>query len=950
MSRAAPTSYRWPKISLGIKRAALGATWLVLVALFYVPTTTLVDMSLDVSNYHSYSYFVAHGFQYGTDVIAMAGPYGFATYGYVYGGDLLWIRQVFEFALIGLFAAFILWFAVSARCHPLLRLGWLAALVMFTSTIDDATIDWLTLLAGLWLLAGASRNQRLAALLVCGALLPLLALVKGTHLYLVLATFGLISIERLLAGEFRQAARRGAAFVMGFVVWWLLAGQNPAHIPAFLRGLNDLATGYNAAMGLEESPVTFHRGLLAAGCLAAALAWAAWHFRRQRAALAGVLLLAGFTFVAWKHAFVRADGHVFLFFNFVIVAAFTWRLYVSFFADDAAAEARGPRAVTLLAVCLPLLAGLYGVSDGFGPRLRWMTDFFADAVADRLVSLAKLPSVKATLDARLAERRHLTELPLIRQTVGQARVDFFGVEHGVIPLNQLNYAPRPMSGGTFNVYTPRLMALNQAYLQDDARAPEYYLVKLGTIDGRLLALDDALAFRELITHYRPQLFDHGYVLARRQTGVISPVPQQLDRREIQLGKPIEVPSVPSDRLLLAAFDLRPSWRGWLRAKLYKPSPMQIELRGTRTDPVRRRFIPSMAAVPILFSPLLDNTTDYLSLFEGKADHTVKEFLLTSPDGDDYAPGSTVTFYTIPAPVPLPAGEVETLHAFLRFPVTNVAPSRVSPPIPSQKIIDGLLVHDFHTPASVSWKLVGNERELDFDYGFDPEAYQRGKSDGAEFIVELVMPDGRIQPVFHRFLDPAKHPADRGRQSAQVVLPPVPPGGELVLRADPGPFGDTGWDWTYVARVQITRGPFRPEQFPHFNRVPVAVNFSASGLVEESGRTVFMLNAPGSMTFALQPTDTRVGFDYGFLAGAYGGGGATDGAGYTLELLRTGQPPKVILRRELAPGSHPQDQGEQHARLTLPPPLPGDELRLTIDTGPAGNGAWDWTFVANFLIE
>ena len=51
------------------------------------PANTVLDASLDVSNYGSYAHFTAKGSNFGSDVVAMAGPYGFINYGFVYSGE-----------------------------------------------------------------------------------------------------------------------------------------------------------------------------------------------------------------------------------------------------------------------------------------------------------------------------------------------------------------------------------------------------------------------------------------------------------------------------------------------------------------------------------------------------------------------------------------------------------------------------------------------------------------------------------------------------------------------------------------------------------------------------------------------------------------------------------------------------------------------------------------------
>src|SRR5688500_28142 len=65
---------------------------------FYVPVSAVLDASLDASNYASYTRFAAQRLQFGTEVVPMAGPYGYVFYGWVYNGDLYGTRLVLELA------------------------------------------------------------------------------------------------------------------------------------------------------------------------------------------------------------------------------------------------------------------------------------------------------------------------------------------------------------------------------------------------------------------------------------------------------------------------------------------------------------------------------------------------------------------------------------------------------------------------------------------------------------------------------------------------------------------------------------------------------------------------------------------------------------------------------------------------------------------------------------
>lgn len=105
------------------------------------------------------------------------------------------------------------------------------------------------------------------------------------------------------------------------------------------------------------------------------------------------------------------------------------------------------------------------------------------------------------------------------------------------------------------------------------------------------------------------------------------------------------------------------------------------------------------------------------------------------------------------------------------------------------------------PARVEWQLEDDVREVSLEFGYDPVAYEQGRSNGTELILELA--DGQTTlPVYHRFLDPASNPGDRGPQSARLTLPPYSPGATLVLRTDPGPHGDNAWDWVYLASLKL----------------------------------------------------------------------------------------------------------------------------------------------------
>ena len=83
----------------------------ILIALYYfTPAQEGMNTTLDYSNYASYAYFTAKGFQYGQQVVPMVGPLGFVMYGFIYGGNLFWDRLYLDLIIkLGL-AALLVWF------------------------------------------------------------------------------------------------------------------------------------------------------------------------------------------------------------------------------------------------------------------------------------------------------------------------------------------------------------------------------------------------------------------------------------------------------------------------------------------------------------------------------------------------------------------------------------------------------------------------------------------------------------------------------------------------------------------------------------------------------------------------------------------------------------------------------------------------------------------------
>jgi hypothetical protein len=941
-----------PRVSVWLGRVAavLGA---ILIALYYfTPAQEVMNATLDSSNYASYAYFTAKGFQYGQQVVPMVGPLGFVMYGFIYGGNLFWDRLYLDLVIkLGL-AALLLWFFCRSR-RGIIRWLWLAVLLGVTPLIHDSAYDFAILFGGLFLLVNPyqTRRQQTADLAVA-AFLALLAMLKGTQLTLSLLALGFVAGA---ARDFRRFAWLAGAFVASFLLIWAFAGQSLANIPGFLLGIKELSIGYNDTMSLQESPGTTVTGVAVLSLLLLAI-MGSWLVRRDRRPVGfALLLLGGFTFIIWKHGFVRADGHVLIFFHDACAIAMTALLLLNFEARERSAwtrrEVYGRRAVHGVAA-LAVLGGLYGSGQRSIVQLKWELSQLPGLIPAHVEHLLTVRTKKTLLDQERGLQRLRFALPRVAEMVGPGSIDFFGFGHGFLPLNRLNYQPRPMGGGSFNVFTPYLQKLNEQYLLNPHTRPGYMLLNLETIDDRFLAQDDARSLVALIEGYEPVEAEQGMLLLRARPGVAPAEPRLLGERAFVFGENVPVPAAQPGEIVLASFELPLNLAGRARSFFYKPPVLHLHLDGNGIhQPDNRRINASMVRLPMVLSPVLEETPDLLALYSedpGKTVHGIR-IEAVSP-GFHASDRLRVRFSAVLRPPTLSATGLEKLAGRLRYPVADTTPLLIERATSPLRSFDGYLVQMLEPPGKIVFPLQGDEREVYFDYGLDPEAYEKGRTDGVEFSVDVRQPGQVPQILFRKLLRPRTRPEDRGNHTERVVLSPFGPGSTLTLHTGPGPENDSGWDWAYYTKIRFRHGPFIAEQFPGFHILPVRIDAIYSGALDHEGGQVFMLNAPGTLEFALTGREHTLLFDGGLLPGAYTGEGHSDGAEFIVEYKRPDGSIEPVYRRLLNPLDRPADRGTQHFTVPLPAHASGTLMIVRTGVGPAGNGAWDWTYLSRLDIE
>jgi hypothetical protein len=932
-------------------RSLLILAWLLLTIYFLAPPREVFDQTLDRSNHATYSYFLTHGLKWGVDVLPMAGPLGFVLYGSTYSGELFGTRLVADLLIKAAFAVLLL--QLFRRAGPgALRWVWLGGMVVALPLVNDLFFDAAVLVAAISLLLAPEEKSTRGRWLP-PVMLGFIALIKGTHPTICGLVIATVVTLNLIERRPRRAVQTAATFLAALLVFWCAAGQNLLNLPAYLRATLELSAGYNAAMGLEESPFIFHTGLLLATGLSLVLLWIARFGPRSPRMTVTLGFLAVFSFLKWKHGYVRADGHVYIFFAAVAVIALTaWFAGFSRLAGPPRPDRAGRLwdRIGLVLVTAVTTWALIGAMEFWLGRVPMVLREGPATLQANARFLARPWRARAQLEKALAQVQDDANAPQIRNEVGNGTVDFFGKEEGLLLLNRLRYHPRPMGGGSFNVFNSWLQRENEAFIRDSRRAPTWQVLELQALDDCLPAADDPLTLHAILDCYSPVLMQRDYLLLKRRPAAAPAEPVLLETRPIHPGETVVPPDPGPGRLLLFTLDAPLSLTGRVRAFLYRPPVLTVRivsrLRGGADTFVLK---PTKLRNPVILSPLLLENSDVIQLFGDAPGNTVRSLKITAAAGFA-ASDFTLSFYSAPRPPKPTDTDINEILTYEKFPLYNRPPANVVTQETGIHELNKEPVTLVHAPGSITWNLAPGDQQLIFSYGLMPQSYLEGRTDGVEFIVEELWPPNDGLVLFTQMLRPRTIEGDRGMHRTRVYLPPYEAGAQLRIRTHPGPDNDAAYDQSYVTRVQIKNGPLVPAQFTGLGVVPAGGRLPHPAIAGINGRPVYLIHAPGEVVLDIPSGARELTCEIGLLPAAYTNGGNSDGVGYTFQALFPGGEQSTLFTRYVDPVHQAGDRGSFRVVVPLPALPAGTQLRIATDVGPRGDRSWDQAFVADARFQ
>ena len=737
------------------------------------------------------------GLAFGQDIVFTYGPLGHVTTGGAADGP--WAATfwtVTGFTLLAIAPVAVLsrrrpWPLAAALALVLVALPW------FLTGLD--TLVPAGLLAWGILAITADRDPR-RAWLGLATLAGLGGLMKFTWLVMGLVTVLAVAGELLLRRRYRAAAVPVLGSLAVFLAGWVVAGQSPGNLPAFLTGSWHLAAGYAKAMGMPGPRDVLLLLAAGSGLVLWTAAVAACHATlpagenlRARRGLLGAWL-ALLTFLAWKHGVLRAaEGDI----HGGILAA--WCAV----ACCCLAAIPTPRAdVTrfgIVRACAVLcLAVVLASRMGFGPL---ETNLLA--APQRLIEHIRMlagrdprqADVAKACPAKLAEMA----LPATQAIVGKASLDVFGHRQDYALANGFAYAPRPVFQ-SYSAYSRWLDEQNEAFYLGDS-GPQYALLALEPIDGRFPPLEDALCLRAILNNYRLRGSEESFLVVERrgaEPATLEPVAQGVAR----IGERVAVTGHDADDLWLE-IELGSGLRGRLESLLVRPPRCGIRLWSDADQGEGRAWNApaAMLAAGFVASPLLESTADVAAALTSGPTRRLRAFAVEAKRvaGGQYR-------WRLSALRGGLVGHPAAADVAADYPGFAVRPAACRSRTPTMIVEEaGTRMLKVDPPSEIVIDVPAEATTVEGAFAMLAAAYEEGATDGAEFIVTCGPSAGELQELSRRLLAPETRPEDRGVQRFSL---PLPAGDErrLILRTTPGPAGHDLWDWACWADVRFGSGP------------------------------------------------------------------------------------------------------------------------------------------------
>lgn len=759
------------------------------LALFKMPGA-MERVELDWSWQGALGYFTAHGFRFGPDVLYTYGPLGFLQANVNVG---LLLRTIFIAHVLMDLATAALFAFVAWRSRSWIVLALITFNVVYFGAYEADSIP-ICIIAILTVLC-ISMNASSALIIITGLAGGCLALIKFNYFLQIAFCLSGAIFYLLISQQRPAAATLIRTFVIALFSFWIVLGNQPfSAFPTWVRGAWEVAAAFNLTMFGEAPQSILFWGILEIAALMGLALLLAFSSSRSLATFLKSAILCGTLFLVWRQGYVRPD------FGHFIVVPLAAQILAPFIYAQTIVERR-PRFIIASALALFAAIGLSYIclSEGRKEDASYADIFSPQRVLASLQgnswllgSLEQYRNDVITMEAR-AEKANA--LPKLSRLIKNSTVDVFGDEVGIAILNHWNYRPRPMFQ-SFSAYSSYLLDRNAHYVTS-VNAPEFYLMTLQSIDGRLPTEADGRALRLILSRYEAIDAERGYLLFKKlpaDQDNSSPQSYVVHTGIAEINHEVRFGAIPGGHFGVVALNLRSSYLGKLKELLLHPPLVTLRITTESRQVLDYRLLPTVAQEGILIDPPIRDIMDLHSLIQGTYRDRVATFAVLV-DLKNLPYFQTTFNYSIEESPGVHVGGKALLSDLIGF---GAEPLHIeSPYYPRLMDIDGQNVLFAHAPSSISFNVPSSASRVFGTYGVAPGAFQATQGTKAVDFDVVVITKGGAQILFHDSLTVS------AMRNFDVALPKQSVS-TVELRFGCKPGCDGGW--TYWQGISFAQRP------------------------------------------------------------------------------------------------------------------------------------------------
>jgi hypothetical protein len=806
-------------LNISLKKIAkdiLFSCLLVIVFCYTIsPFQYIANESLDPSWSNSYNYFFDNHFQFGNQIAFTYGPLAF-LYVKAFDPNLYWAKLLFTtvLALITCTGLFYVKRNINFSSSIILSIG------LIICSQHDSFVFSLQLLLTLTYLFRKTTSVKKDNIYITFlfAIIAFLGFIKFTFWVSGLLLALIFASRYILVRDWRRFSTGILSFFLFSIFIWLTCNQSLSNFGYFIKNGIEIASGYNDAMSISGPLGDVYVALIIIIIIIMVIPLQITkNYMKHLDQLLLLLSIFAFTFLSWKHGFVRQDLHKVEFYSFM---SFVYALFFSLntvqinvnelriwlktkkiiriFHDEWIVLFTSERLKQTIAVIM-IIFSVSALGYSFNHDL-----FAKEYIHSKLNDLRNTayyvfrPNSAVENKNRLmlayAQTKENLQLPQIKKVVGGDSIDIYNYNQNYIIYNDLNWNPRPVFQ-SYSAYSSKLLKMNENNLTQTN--PKYILFNNQTIDNRYPLLDDSLWVREVLHQYNPIQQQSGLILMQK-SNIQKNTPQLISKKslEVQLNKPIDI-NLDND-ITYATIDITYNLLGKVRALFYKPTEIYLTIKLTNGQEKSFRIVPGMTKEPFLLSPLNENNDDIMQTMTGINPKIVKSINIQSPNGDKFINNNAeVTLYQDQKDV---KSDIKKYQKIMWSDIIL----RPADKIIFENSLERVQAYDsswmlFHPKAEMEFNLKPEDKTASALIGLKPEVKEVGKSDGVTFFWEAKSGDEWIRLSS---ININQENFSEQYLKFAINLPNDRKYSVLRLRVDSGPTNNGSWDWAIIKDINI----------------------------------------------------------------------------------------------------------------------------------------------------